>query len=71
METSKAFRDNLQIILYKAFSLVHNDVITNFIGSFQVLSESKSHKNQDGGQFFKWTYEIVDDIIMNQWKCFI
>ena len=48
--------------------MVHNDVIKNFIGSFQVLSERKLHKNKDGRQFFKWTNEIVDDIIMNQWN---
>ena len=31
-------RDSLQIILCKAFSLVHNDVIKNFIGSSSSIS---------------------------------
>ena len=36
-------RDRLQIILYKALALVHNDVIKNFIGSFEKLSDIKPH----------------------------
>jgi len=74
------------MILYKAFhwfkmmsssiSLVQNDVIKYFIGSFKKLSEGKSRKNQDGRQYSKQpmkllmmtlsTNEIVDDDIINQ-----
>ena len=35
----------LQIILYKAFWLVYNDVIKNFIGSFEKLSENEPPEN--------------------------